>query len=136
MSAEARIMSGLMLLSIITIEFGGTFMLSILRGQQAGFTELQKNFFRAGHAHAGVLVSLGLILQFLVDQTGMASGLQWFVRIGAVAAPILISAGFFLAVIGSGQKPNRLVALIYTGAGLLALSLLVLGVGLLTTPVA
>ena len=42
--------------------------------------------------------------------------------------------GFFLSVVGKGAtQPNRLVALIPLGATLLAIGLLTLGVGLLTT---
>ena len=42
-------------------------------------------------------------------------------------------AGFFLSSLGTGRdRPNRLIVLVYLGATVLALSLTVLGVGLLT----
>ena len=54
------IVSGILLLTVITIAYGGTFVLSVTRGNVPA-NDLQKSFFRAGHAHAGVLVILGLL---------------------------------------------------------------------------
>jgi len=43
---------------------------------------LRQNFFRAGHAHAGVIVILSLVCQILVDAAALPMPLLWFVRIG------------------------------------------------------
>ena len=56
---------------------------------------LRQNFFRAGHAHAGVIVILSLVCQILADSAFLSSPLVWLVRIGVPLAAILISAGFF-----------------------------------------
>jgi hypothetical protein len=134
MSKEAIFTSGIILLTIPTIEFGGVFLLSVLTGlYKRPFTPMQKGFFRAGHAHAGVLVILALVVQILADAAALDGSTQWFVRGGAVLAPILISAGFFFAPLsGDGTKPNRLIVLIYIGAALLALVLIVLGISLIS----
>ena len=57
MSDETRIMVGLAFISLPTIAFGGHFLLSILKRAAGteGITETQRDYFRAGHAHAGVL---------------------------------------------------------------------------------
>ena len=60
---------------------------------------LRQNFFRAGHAHAGVIVILSLICQMLADGAVLPSPLLWVVRIGVPLAAILISAGFFFSVL-------------------------------------
>lgn len=132
-SNEARVMVGLMLLSITTIEFGGYFLLSELRRANGGVitSEVMGSYFRAGHAHAGVLVILGLICQLVIGSASLPSGLAWAVRIGFVAAPILVSAGFFLGAPTQGRTPRRLIALVYVGALILAVCLVVLGLGLL-----
>jgi hypothetical protein len=131
MSNEAKLMSGLILILVPTIQFGGTFLLSLFTTQLAGVTDnpARHRMFVAGHAHAGVLVLLALIMQPLVDQTNLAPGLAWAVRIGAAIAPMLISAGFFFAMSPSGEM-GPLRNLIYAGALVLAASVLVLGVGL------
>jgi Ni,Fe-hydrogenase I cytochrome b subunit len=132
-SSEARIMIGLMLLSITTIEFGGYFLLSELRRSSGNVitSEIMGSYFRAGHAHAGVLVILGLIGQLVIDASALNTGLEWAVRIGLVAAPILISAGFFLGAPLEGRTPRRPIMLVSIGALMLALCLVVLGLGLL-----
>jgi hypothetical protein len=58
---------------------------------------LRQNFFRAGHAHAGVIVILSLICQALADAV-LPAPLVWFVRVGVPVSAILISAGFFVSV--------------------------------------
>jgi hypothetical protein len=132
-SNEARVMVGLMLLSITTIEFGGYFLLSELRRSSDGVitSDVMGSYFRAGHAHAGVLVILGLIGQLMIDAATLTAGLDWAVRIGFFAAPILVSAGFFLGAPTQGRTPRRLIALVPVGALILAACLVALGLGLL-----
>ncbi len=47
------------------------FLLGLLSGQyeELQLTEFQKAMFRAGHAHAGVLVILSLVAQLFVEHT-------------------------------------------------------------------
>jgi hypothetical protein len=54
-------------------------------------------------------------------------------RSGVPVAAILMSAGFFLSSMGRDvTRPNRLIALVYSGAAALALGVVSLGIGLLT----
>jgi hypothetical protein len=134
MSRATRVMAGLILLAVPTIQFGGAFLLSQLMDPESGYmaNALRQNFFRAGHAHAGVVTLLSLVAQILVDFARLPSRLQWLVRIGAPLAGILMSAGFFFSVpTPTATAPTRAVALIYLGAALLAASVLTLGIGLL-----
>lgn len=133
MSNEARFVSGIILITVPTIQFGGVFLLSLFTRKMAGVSDnpARHRLFVAGHAHAGVIVILSLILQPLVDQTTMATALQWFVRLAAPLSAILISAGFFFAMDSKGQM-GIFRNLIHVGALLLAASVLILGVGLVT----
>jgi hypothetical protein len=56
---------------------------------------LRQNFFRAGNAHAGVIVILPLVCQIFADSAVLPSSLVWLVLIGVPLAAILISAGSF-----------------------------------------
>jgi len=56
---------------------------------------LRQNFFRAGHAHAGVIVILSLLCQVLADAAALPASLLWIARIAVPLAAILIPAGFF-----------------------------------------
>jgi hypothetical protein len=123
-------MSGILLIIVPTIEFGGWFLLSALSGKMPQFTEFQRSMFRAGHAHAGVLVILALVGQILVDQTRLPETVGWAVRIGFVLAALLVSGGFFGGALGKNQ-PGGLIALLWIGAVVLACSVITLGIGLI-----
>jgi hypothetical protein len=124
--------AGILLLTIVAVEYGGWFMLRVVRGRQPA-TPFQQAFFRAGHAHAGVLVILALVGQILADAAHMSGLLAFFARNGIWAAAILMPTGFFLASAGKGvTAPNRFIVLLYTGIASLALGVVSLGIGLLT----
>jgi hypothetical protein len=134
MTGEAKLMSGIILLTVPTIQYGGYFLLTSLMNKGSGYMQnpLRQNFFRAGHAHAGVIVLLSLICEMLADSAVLPVPLVWFVRVGVPLAAILISAGFFFSVLPpAATQPNGAVSLIYTGAVVLAVAVVSLGVGLL-----
>lgn len=131
LSSAATTTGGVVLLTVIAIAYGGTFLLKVTRGG-VPTNDLQRSFFRAGHAHAGVLVILGLVVTLYTDLAGL-SGLADSLSGLVLLAAILMPAGFFLSVIGKDPAaPNRLVVLIWAGAGCLVVGLLAAGVGLLT----
>jgi hypothetical protein len=137
MTREARLLSGIILITVPTIQYGGYFLLASLVNRGSGYMEnpLRQNFFRAGHAHAGVIVILSLVCQMLADATILPSPLIWFVRIGVPLSAILISAGFFFSMLPpAATQPSGAIFLIYVGAVILALSVLTLAVGLLRVP--
>lgn len=124
--------AGIILLTIVAVEYGGWFMLRVVRGRQPA-TPFQQAFFRAGHAHAGVLLVLALVGQVLADAAHMSGVLAFFARTGIWAAAIFMSAGFFLSAAGKGvTEPNRFIVLLYVGIASLALGVVSLGIGLLT----
>lgn len=134
MSEITRIMCGIILITVPTIEFGGVFLLRILSGKEErlALTPFQKSMFRAGHAHAGVIVILSLIGQVLCDYATMPLLWIWIARIGIPLAAILISGGFFAAAAGKGvTRPNKMIAMVFVGAIILAVSMITLGVGLI-----
>jgi hypothetical protein len=132
LSSDSRSTAGILLLTIVAIEYGGWFLTRVVRGK-VPMTDFQKSFARAGHAHAGVLVSLGLICQVLADATTLHGTVGWLARSGVPFAAILMSAGFFVSSAGKGdvRQPNRLIWLVWIGALSLAAGVVSLGVGLL-----
>ena len=134
MTFETKLMCGIILLTVPGIQYGGFFLLRVLTGGHGNLAlnDLQKSMFRAGHAHAGVLVILSLICQILTDEAALAPSLSWLVRAFIPISALLISGGFFFSVIGKNvTKPNGMIALIYIGIALLATGLITLGIGLL-----
>jgi hypothetical protein len=134
MTPEARLMCGVILITVPSIQYGGYFLLTSLMDGKSRYMDnpLRQNFFRAGHAHAGVFVILALVCQLLADAAALPDWLVWVARIGVPTAAILLPLGFFLSVASpDANKPNGLVSLIYAGAFSLAISVVTLGVGLL-----
>lgn len=134
MTSFTKLMCGIILIVVPTIQYGGYFLLQILSGKHAEMqlNDFQKSMFRAGHAHAGVLVILSLIAQVLVDYAGLPKNMEWLVRIGFPLSAILISGGFFGGAIGERiSQPTQLIWLLYVGVIILAISLLILGIGLI-----
>lgn len=133
LSREARVVSGIILLTVPTIMYGGLTLLGILTGGIAGLApagltldETQWSLFRAGHAHAGVWVILSLVIQVLLDAATLSSPMKWLARLAAPAGAIGISGGFFgVAFFPAFQW------LLYLGALSMAVAVLLAGVGLL-----
>jgi hypothetical protein len=131
LSDASRVLAGILLLSLVTVESGGVLLLRIARGNQPA-TPIQQSFFRAGHAHAGVYLILGLLAQILVDATALTGPAEWVARTFVPLAALLLPGGFFLSVARPGATaPNRLVALVPAGGVVLAIGLATLGIGLL-----
>jgi hypothetical protein len=131
LSTEATSLAGILMLAVVTIEFGGWVMTRMATGTMPA-TEFQHAFARAGHGMAGALVTLGLLTAILTDATTLDGFAGWVARSGVPVAAILMPAGFFLSSAGPGRtKPNGLVWLVWIGAVFLAAGVVTLGIGLL-----
>jgi hypothetical protein len=132
LSRESRLTAGLLLILLPTVVFGGASILSMLIGSP-GYAEnaLRQDLWRAGHAHAGVLLVLSLVTLRYVDEAALSKKLKRVARHSIPAAAILLPAAFFLSVLSpNATEPNSFIYLAYFGAISLAVGLLVLGIGL------
>jgi hypothetical protein len=109
----------------------------MLRRGETGYVDngLRRDLFRAGHAHAGLMVLLSLICQLLADTPMLPGWLIWIARLGPSAA-ILMPLGFFPSTASPRvSEATRMIWLVYAGAIILAIGILVLGVGLIRASV-
>jgi hypothetical protein len=119
---------------VVGIEVGGWFMTRIVSGA-VPMTPFQKSFARAGHAHAGVLVTLSLVVLILADATKLGGFTGGVARKLIPAAAILIPGGFFASSAGrDAAKPNRFYVLVWLGAACLAAGVVTFGIALLVDP--
>ena len=133
----SRRVAGFLLVVLPSVLYGGLFLLSQLMDDRSGYmaNPLRQNLFRAGHAHAGVLLVLSLIALRYVDEANLSSLWKWTVRLGIPSAAIFLPAAFFFSVLSpTATRPNGFINLAYIGAVVLAGSLLALGIGLLRSP--
>lgn len=133
MSWESRRMAGVVLVILPTVIFGGVSILSLLIGNDEYMANpLRQDLWRAGHAHAGVLLVLALVALRYVDEANLSAPWRSFARVAFPAAALLLPIAFFLSVLSpDATKPNALISLAYVGAVILVAGLLVLGIGLL-----
>lgn len=129
---QTAVLVGILLLALVTVESGGYFMTRVVR-RTVPANGLQVSFFRAGHAHAGVLLVLSIAILSVIDFAQLDGLWGFAARTLVPVAAILMPAGFFLSVLGKDpQKPNRLILLLWVGAASLTLGLIAAGVGMLT----
>jgi energy-converting hydrogenase Eha subunit B len=119
------------LLSLVTVEFGGWSLLSLLTSGDT-LDPFEEQFFRAGHGHAGVLLVLSLVVFVLMGRTRFSEPVQWVVGLVLLAGILLQSGGFFLHLLVGEQDAGSAGTLVTrTGAILIAVALITVAVGLL-----
>jgi hypothetical protein len=133
MTSDSRRLAGILLIVLPTVMIGGVSILRLLIGDPAYMDNpLRQDLWRAGHAHAGVLLILSLIALRYVDEASLSGTLKGFVRLAIPSSAILLPAAFFLSVLSAeATQPNGFIYLAYVGAFVLALGVVTLGVGLL-----
>lgn len=133
LSRNATLMTGITLLIVPTIMYGGWTLLGVLmRGAVGGsagglhLDETQWALWRAGHAHAGVWTILSLVLQILLDSARLSAGLMWVARISAPVSAVALSGALFGLAFSVAFSP-----LLYLGICLMLIALVTTGIGLL-----
>ena len=110
MSSRSRLVAGVLLILMPAVVYGGTSILSLLVGNpEYADNQLRQDLWRAGHAHAGVLLVLALVTLRYVDEATLPGAFKSFVRHSIPAAAILLPAAFFLSVLSPRlRSPTRL----------------------------
>jgi hypothetical protein len=132
MSPQSRLVAGIVLIVVPTVEIGGASILSLLLADPAyAQNDLRQDLWRAGHAHAGVWLVLSLVVLRYVDEATLSEGMRWVMRLAFPVAAVLMALAFFLSVLSpEATEPNAMIYLAYVAGVVLAVGLLVLAVGL------
>ena len=134
MSSATLTTAGILMITVVTIAYGGLTLLTHLAKRKAAYLDnpVRRGLWTAGHAHAGVLVLFALVALPYIDQADASDGARTLMRTLFVAAPILMPLGFFLSVVRpTDTKPNKLIWLTVVGGASLVAGTLLLGVNLL-----
>jgi len=119
------------LFALVTVEAGGWSLLGLLTSEDR-LTPFQEQFFRAGHGHAGVLLILALVYLILIERTDWKSGTRLGLSLTLLGGILLQSGGFFVhMLVGEEERASAGTWMTRSGALLLAISLVSLGIGLL-----
>src|SRR5690348_12273775 len=109
-----RLFSIISWIALPTVMFGGYSLLGLLARGNPWLTSFRATYFRAGHAHAGVLLILSLLYYTYLAQTTFSGGLKLAACIVLLVGLLAQSGGFFLHMLVG--KPGRLSArLSWTG---------------------
>jgi hypothetical protein len=127
---ELRTFSIIAWIAIPTVMYGGYALLGMLT--RGGLSEFQQTFFRAGHAHAGVLLLMSLLYHYSMEQTKLSHGIKVAAAVAVLLGILAQSGGFFLhMLIGQPGAPSFGTTVTSLGAFLLATAILVLVYGLI-----
>jgi uncharacterized membrane protein YphA (DoxX/SURF4 family) len=116
-----------------TVMYGG-YALLVLLTKKDGLTPFRRTWFRAGHAHAGVLLLMFLLFLEFLARTNLILGVK-HLACGIFVAGILTQAGGFFVHMSRGQPDARSIGTTMTtvGALLLTVAIGVLVYGIVTT---
>lgn len=133
MTIESRRVAGLVLIIMPAVVLGGVSVLTLLVHDPAYVENpLRQDLWRAGHAHAGVLLILSLVTLRYVDEARLAERTRRMVRWAFPVAAVLMPLAFFLSVLDpDATEPNILIYLAYVGGAVVFAAMLTLAVGLL-----
>ena len=127
-----EVLPAIALLLIIGVEFGGWSLLWFITSKREVMDDRRIQFFRAGHAHGGVLTILSLVYFVYLDRTDFSESLQWVLGAVLVAGTLAQSGGFFVHL-GKGAPDSSTIGTILTRTGALVIgaALVALAIGLL-----
>ena len=116
-------------IALPTVMYGGYSLIRLIsRGNV--LTPAQIDFFRAGHAHAGVLTLMSLLFYMCLDKTSLPLATKHAACACVVVGILAQSGGFFLHLVPERGSLGTKVTL--TGAVLLVFAIAVLVYGLVT----
>ena len=118
MTYESRLLAGILLIILPTVMIGGVSILSLIIGDPTYMENpLRQDLWRAGHAHAGVLLILSLVVLRYVDEANLSERAKKFARSLVPLSAILMPMAFFFSVLSpEAMEPNAFIYLAYFGA--------------------
>lgn len=118
-------------IAIPTVMYGGYALLNLLVRQ--GLSPFQEQYFRAGHAHAGVLLLMALLYHHFLEQTSLPNRVKVGAAVVVLVGILAQSGGFFLHMgIGRPGEASLGTTITTIGAVLLASAIFILVYGLIT----
>jgi drug/metabolite transporter superfamily protein YnfA len=127
-----RIFSIISWIALPTVMYGGYALLGFIT--RGGLSEFQQTYFRAGHAHAGVLLLLSLLYHMFMEQTNLSRSMKIGGAVILLIGVLAQSGGFFLhMILGQPGQPSIGNTVTTIGALLLTVAILILVIGLART---
>ena len=130
MSPPVQLFAVIALVSLPTVMYGGYALLRLLKTDP---DEFRRTYFRAGHAHAGVLLVMTLAALSFLDRANLGTTAKWVVAILLEAGVLAQSGGMFIHLaVGRPRQWSVGNTVTTVGAVALAAGLLTLAFGIAT----
>ena len=121
-------------IALPTVMYGGYSLLHLINKGDA-LTSFQATWFRAGHAHAGVLLLMSLLYYMFLDQTALPLVVKHAACAALVLGILAQSGGFFVhMIVGQPNQPSIGNTVTAAGAIVLVCAIAVLVYGLVAAP--
>ncbi len=128
---DLRVFAIIAFIQLPTVMYGGYALLGLLNRREA-MTPFQLSMFRAGHAHAGVLVLMSLLYNVFLSQTSLSMTVKVIASIVVLVGALAQSGGFFVHMMRGAPGQRSIGTTITTvGAVLLGGASLFLAYGLI-----
>lgn len=132
MDMPVKLFTVIALFSLPTVMLGGYFLLRLFSRER--LNHFQGNYFRAGHAHAGVLLILALVVLDIMDRSEISNGQQWVICFLLLVGILAQSGGMFIHMaIGEPGRWSMGNTVTTVGAVLLATAMVWVAVGVIAT---
>jgi hypothetical protein len=132
MDMPVKLFTVIALILLPTVMFGGFSLLQLLTSER--LNDFQRTYFRAGHAHAGVLLVLTLVVLEIMARSDLGTGQQWVVCVLLLVGVLAQSGGMFIHMaIGQPGRWSAGNSVTVGGAVLLAVALIWVAVGVIAT---
>jgi heme/copper-type cytochrome/quinol oxidase subunit 4 len=132
MHTNIKVFLAIALFALPTVMFGGFSLLRLLVARR--LNEFQAAYFRAGHAHAGVLLVLALVVLDLIDRVGASTAVLTLIGVLLVVGVLAQSGGMFLhMVVGRSGRWSAGNTLTTVGALVLTAALVISGIEVVAT---
>lgn len=125
---------GWLLLSVLLISGGG--MSYLIMTENPFWTEspLRQHFIPLGHAHAGLLAIIMLIMGIYLDKVNLSEQTKKWTAIIYIAGALTLPGGFVLGVLKDGATtPGKEFILVPIGGFLVVVSFITMFIGMLRT---
>jgi hypothetical protein len=119
-------------IALPTVMYGGYSLLRLINRGDA-LTPFQVGWFRAGHAHAGVLLLMSLLYYVFLDNTSLGLAVKHAACVVLFLGVLAQSGGFFVhMIVGRPNQASAGTTITIAGAALLVCATAVLVYGLIT----
>lgn len=125
---------GWLLLSALLVSGGGMSILIMTKSSFWVDNPLRQVYIPLGHAHAGLLAIVMLLMGLYLDKTRLSEGIRKWAAIMYIAGALLMPGGFLFAGLPEGAtEPGKEIIMVPIGGALVGIAWITMFIGMFRT---